>query len=290
MHLRSHPAEDWVLSVLGGSEGDVTLMMVPFLGVNLVFFFVFNALARTFGKYVMMLVTFLGSAIAMASLALVGHLPVGSDFVQSAVVFGLFGAPAAGFMVLPFAILADVIDHDEKLTGRRREAIFFGVQGIAQKVMIGLSVLAFTIVPYIGSNGAQRLREGASLTFAGVYQPADGTVADTPTEPDVDEMAPGTIRVNAAPDSLEAPWTLTGPDGFVREGKGDEVLADLPPGSYVITWGAAPGWTTPEPAPTASVFGLKLMILLCALTAVISFLLFLRYPIRERDGAIILVR
>jgi len=32
------------------------------------------------------------------------------------------------------------------------------------------------------------------------------------------------------------------------------------------------------------------MILLCALTAAIAFVLFLGYPIRERDGTIVLVR
>ncbi|HEO71012.1 MAG TPA: MFS transporter, partial [Candidatus Hydrogenedentes bacterium] len=120
----------WTVCVLGRSEGNVTMLMVPFLLMNVVFFFVFNVLAARFGKYALMLVTFGVGAVIVAAFASVGVFPLGSTYLQTAVVMALFGAPAAGFMVLPFAVLADVVDYDETLTGRRREAIFFGVQGI----------------------------------------------------------------------------------------------------------------------------------------------------------------
>ena len=185
----------WTKSYLGGTEGHVTVLMLPFLFMNSFFFFVFNALSARFGKYALMLVTFLASGLAIGGLCFVGQWPLGSPFLQSAVVMSLFGIPVAGFMVLPFAVLGDVVDYDERLTGRRREAIFFGVQGIFQKLMIGVSVFTFTTVAYLG---------------------ADGTDA-APTE-----------------------------------------------------------------------FGMKLMALLCAASAVIAFVVFLRYPIRERDGKIVL--
>ncbi len=155
----------WTVSYLGRTEGDVTKLMIPFVTVNLVFFFVFNNLAAKFGKYPMMLATFLGSALAMMALCLVGHIPFGGAFVQSAIIFSLFGAPLAGFMVLPFAILSDVIDYDAELTGRRREAIFFGVAGVFQKIMLGLSALTFTIVPYIGGAGAPTERGLKLMAF-----------------------------------------------------------------------------------------------------------------------------
>jgi GPH family glycoside/pentoside/hexuronide:cation symporter len=49
----------------------------------------------------------------------------------------------AGVFVLPNALLADVVDYDELLTGRRREAMYFGVQGTVQR--IGLSLAAVTV-------------------------------------------------------------------------------------------------------------------------------------------------
>lgn len=143
----------WTISYLGRSEGDVTKLMIPFVAVNFVFFFVFNALATRLGKYAMMLVTFLGSGLAMMAFCLVGRLPFGGLFLQSAVIFSMLGAPLAGFMVLPYAILSDVIDHDAQLTGHRREAIFIGVTGVMQKIMLGLSALTVTIVPYLGGSG-----------------------------------------------------------------------------------------------------------------------------------------
>ena len=143
----------WTVVVLGRTEGDVPKLMVPFLVSNVAFFFVFNALSAKLGKHVLMLATFLGSVVVMALLCCVGCVPLGSDFLQTALIMSLFGAPVAGFMVLPFAILGDIVDHDEKSTGHRREAIFFGVQGIFQKLMIGVSVFTFTAVQGIGGDG-----------------------------------------------------------------------------------------------------------------------------------------
>jgi GPH family glycoside/pentoside/hexuronide:cation symporter len=59
------------------------------------------------------------------------------------VLLAVSGLSVAGVAVLPFALLADVIDVDAKSSGARREAIYFGVQAIFQKSMIGLSVVAF---------------------------------------------------------------------------------------------------------------------------------------------------
>ena len=54
--------------------------------------------------------------------------------------------------VMHFAALSDVVDYDEQLTGKRREAIYFGVQAIFQKTMIGISIAAFGIIAFIGSD------------------------------------------------------------------------------------------------------------------------------------------
>lgn len=283
----------WTISFLGRSEGDVTLLMAPFLLMNVVFFFVFNALAAKLGKYVLMLATFLGSGVVIVMLCLVGHLPLGSEFLQTAVIMALFGAPVAGFMVLPFAVLGDVVDYDEQLTGHRREAIFFGVQGIFQKLMIGVSVLTFTIVPYIGGDGTRRLCEGGSLIFSGTYAKQSGASgsaeAPVPTPAEDQALEAGAIRVDVSPDTLGAPWTLYGPGGFVYGGAGDEDLRGLSLGEYRLAWGEASGWTAPEPQRAPTAHGLKLMVLLCALSGVLAFLVFLKYPMRERDGKAVLI-
>ena len=57
----------------------------------------------------------------------------------------------------------------------------------------------------------------------------------------------GTITIDPNPNSLNAPWTITGPSGFSQTGNGDLTLTDRLPGSYTVTWGRVTGWNTPPP-------------------------------------------
>ena len=136
----------FVQDYLGLEEGAVTLVMGPFLLMNTVCFVAFNILSRRLGKYPLFLVTLAGTALAAPLLSAVGLLDLGSGLVQTSVVMAVIGVPVAGFMMLPYALLADVVDHDEQLTGRRREAIYFGVQAVFQKVTVGLSVFVFGMI------------------------------------------------------------------------------------------------------------------------------------------------
>ncbi|MBK8164327.1 MAG: SUMF1/EgtB/PvdO family nonheme iron enzyme [bacterium] len=58
----------------------------------------------------------------------------------------------------------------------------------------------------------------------------------------------GTITINPEPNSINAPWQITGPNGFSQSGNGDATLGSKTAGSYTLTWGAVTGWTTPSPA------------------------------------------
>ena len=282
---------NWAVCVLGRGESTVTALMAPFLAVNLLFFFVMNVLAPRVGKYRLMLLTYFGSAAVMAAFALVGLLPGTSGFVQTLIAVAFFGCPAAGFMVLPFAVMSDVADYDEQKTDRRREAIFFGVSGIFQKVMIGLSVLTFTYVAYIGNDGSRTLVQDGWVTFTGVYTAA-GEGAEWPAPPKASAplpMEPGTIAVQPSPAGIEAPWTLRGPDGIVQKGVGKGRLSDMPQGAYRLVWGNVAGWQSPEPLRAPTTFGLKLMAVLCAVSALLAGFAFLGYELRERDGKVYLV-
>lgn len=55
----------------------------------------------------------------------------------------------------------------------------------------------------------------------------------------------GSIEIDAGPGDLDAPWTLSGPDGAMRSGLGDASLEDLAPGDYTITWGDLDAWAAP---------------------------------------------
>jgi GPH family glycoside/pentoside/hexuronide:cation symporter len=60
---------------------------------------------------------------------------------MSAGLFFLLGFPIATLMILQAPLMGDIIDQDEVNTGLRREALYFGINGVAMKIGIGLSTL-----------------------------------------------------------------------------------------------------------------------------------------------------
>lgn len=56
-----------------------------------------------------------------------------------------------------------------------------------------------------------------------------------------------TVTIDVNPDSIAAPWSVSGPNGFAAAGNGDQVFADAEPGTYVTVWGDVFGWATPPP-------------------------------------------
>ncbi len=65
----------------------------------------------------------------------------------------------------------------------------------------------------------------------------------------------GTVFINPDPDSIAAPWTVTGPYGYSNLGTGDQTLSNLPIGDYTITWGNVAGWDQPASETKAIIDG-----------------------------------
>jgi glycoside/pentoside/hexuronide:cation symporter, GPH family len=107
------------------------------------------------------------SALIFPLIALGGVLPIGSPLLRTQIALALAGLPVAGFAVLAFALLADVIDLDSEQSGIRREAIYFGVQAIFQKSMIGVSVVFFAWSHEVtGPGGLSGVALAAGVTCA----------------------------------------------------------------------------------------------------------------------------
>lgn len=58
----------------------------------------------------------------------------------------LVGFPYSGLMVIPNVLVSSIIDEDVKSSGKRREALFFGVQGLINKFMVSISALVVGVV------------------------------------------------------------------------------------------------------------------------------------------------
>lgn len=140
----------WVKVFLHQDEAMVTWLMIPFLVVTLVLFVGVGPVVSRFGKYSMFLASLLSIAVLLALFVFIGYLPGLPPLLQMGLLIALLGVPMTGFSVLPFALLMDVIDYDERRMGQRREALFFAVQGTIQKIWLGFSGFAFSVLAYMG--------------------------------------------------------------------------------------------------------------------------------------------
>jgi GPH family glycoside/pentoside/hexuronide:cation symporter len=160
--LAARPEEE-VSIFLGASL--VVAVIVGFPAVNLV--------ARRLGPTRALLGTMLGFGVACPMIAMVGIIP-GDPALQLLIVFAAAGLPLAGFLILPNAVLAAVTDIDEERTGKRREAMYFGTQGLIVKLAIGASSVVIGALLSLGASpghalGIRLLGLAAGIAAVGAF-------------------------------------------------------------------------------------------------------------------------
>ncbi len=125
------------------TQGDLVASLL-LLGLVVVTAFLFplaDRLARRFHKKDLFMASLGSFAVVLPLVTLSGQVP-GVPAVVQVVVSCLLIAPGLAIgLVIPRAILADVMDHDAQRTGFRREAMYNGMEGLLQKVAGGLAPL-----------------------------------------------------------------------------------------------------------------------------------------------------
>jgi glycoside/pentoside/hexuronide:cation symporter, GPH family len=128
--------------LMGLSEGAVALLMGALFGTCFLAFPVANVLAKRRGLKAVMVGSLALFAVVFPLLYLLGEPPFGLPVVAYGVgVMALAGIPLAGFFIAPDAIIAATADLERSLSGQRREAMYYGVNGLIQKVNLGVSTL-----------------------------------------------------------------------------------------------------------------------------------------------------
>ena len=102
-------------------------------GVAIVAFPVVAVATRRFGKRQVMI---FGSALLALLMLLI---PLVNSVLAGLLVLGAAGVAVSILLAVPNAILADVCNANARRTGQRREAMFFGAQGLLQKLNLGIS-------------------------------------------------------------------------------------------------------------------------------------------------------
>ncbi len=136
--------------ILKKDEGYVSAVMAGMLAVLLLSIpFVFWLYSK-FGKKKL----FMTALVMIAVLSpLQFFIPKVGAFMDPVIYFhiivAVMGMPIALMMVIYNAVISDVIDYDEKQTGLRREAMYYGMEGLFTKIARGvgssLSAILFAI-------------------------------------------------------------------------------------------------------------------------------------------------
>jgi glycoside/pentoside/hexuronide:cation symporter, GPH family len=132
----------YVTSLLGMSEGAVALFMGAAFGVAMLMFPFVNVAAKRRGLKAVMVASLFAFAACFPLLYFFGAAPLGiPPLAFGLAVMGFAGIPLAGFFIVPDAIIATVADLEERLSGQRREGMYFGVNGLFLKVNLGVSTV-----------------------------------------------------------------------------------------------------------------------------------------------------
>lgn len=154
----------YVTVLLGGTEDDTAIYFGLAFVIALLFFPVVNILAKKLGLKAVMMFALVAFMILLPLFFFLGAPVAGlSPTIFGYILMGLAGLPLAVIFIVPDAIVAAVSDLEEKLSGQRREAMYFGAQGFILKLAMGLStVITGALLQLFGSTPAAPL--GIQLT------------------------------------------------------------------------------------------------------------------------------
>ncbi len=144
----------FVTLVLGETEGDVG----TYIGVLIILMALTGPLWTWWNKRRsqrwLLNLTMIGLTIAIGLGFFVGGTTALPLNAQAFILVTLIGVTLGGYLIVIYAMMGNVVDYDEMLTGRRREAIYYGTFSFA--IGLGSSVGAFILPMLLDTFGYTR--------------------------------------------------------------------------------------------------------------------------------------
>jgi GPH family glycoside/pentoside/hexuronide:cation symporter len=145
------------------------MLMIVLFGSAAVFFFIVGFLTKFLTNKTIMLAGLLSFAAFMCITYFVksfGDMAVTGAYIHMA----LLGFPVAVLLVIPNAMVADISEVDAHETGKNREAMFFGTQGLLMKINYGIAgaLLSFLLLEF-GKDVSNPLGVELSGPVAGLF-------------------------------------------------------------------------------------------------------------------------
>ncbi|MBN1531761.1 MAG: MFS transporter [Spirochaetes bacterium] len=143
----------YITILMGEGEGFTSIALGVTFGVSLLFFPVMNRLPKVIGKRFTVMGCTALMGLALLLIYFIPAPPFGlapRDF--GLVVMGIAGIPIAGLFIVPNAMVADLSDFRLPDGTKPGVAIYYGVQGLINKMMVGVvTVLAGVLFDVFGN-------------------------------------------------------------------------------------------------------------------------------------------
>ena len=110
-----------------------------------------SKLVTKHGKKKLVIIGFLGLALAYVITALIGIIPGLTGIIPGALIVVVAAFPMALLGIIPQAIVADVAEQDSIVTGEKREGMFFAARTFAMKLGQSIAMLVFTSLAVLGT-------------------------------------------------------------------------------------------------------------------------------------------
>ena len=136
---------------MGLNESNTMLFMGGMTVLSAAFYPFVSRLVLKYGKKKLVIVGFLGLALAYLITALIGILPFLNGMLPGIVIVVVAAVPMALLGIIPQAIVADVAEEDSILTGEKREGMFFAARTFAMKLGQSVAMLVFTSLAVLGT-------------------------------------------------------------------------------------------------------------------------------------------
>jgi GPH family glycoside/pentoside/hexuronide:cation symporter len=118
---------------------------------SFLFYAPINFLARRYGKKRVLLAGFLIFAVLFTAVALIRFIPLPGAVVLYGLAFaGAF--PLAVFGILPNALIADVVDDEERSSGQLLAGMYYGIRAFVMKIGVSLGNLIFPSLLQFGKS------------------------------------------------------------------------------------------------------------------------------------------
>lgn len=132
------------------NESYTTIFLGAMTVLSACFYPFVSRMVKKYGKKKLVIIGFLGLALAYVITALIGILPI-PGIVFGIIIVVIAAFPMALLGIIPQSIVADVAEEDSINTGENREGMFFAARTFAMKLGQSIAMLAFTSLAVLGT-------------------------------------------------------------------------------------------------------------------------------------------